>query len=91
ILPSGTSAKIDAQSWEWPAIFQWLQANGDIETAEMHRTFNCGIGMVIVVAEQNAETALKILNDNGEQAVCIGEIVADTTDGLSAEERVIIQ
>lgn len=74
VLPSHTQAVIDTKSWEWPAVFSWLQENGNVETEEMYRTFNCGVGMVLCVSSDNAEKALKHLNDAGETAWVIGSI-----------------
>ena len=74
VMPEYTRADIDSNSWQQPAIFDWLQKNGNIEKTEMYRTFNCGIGMVICVAEEDADKTLQSLKDNGEQAVRIGRI-----------------
>ncbi len=57
IMPEGSAIEIDQNSWDWPAIFNWLQEAGQIKTTEMLRTFNCGIGMCLVVDSQD-ETAL---------------------------------
>jgi phosphoribosylformylglycinamidine cyclo-ligase len=75
VLPEGVKAVIDANSWQRPAIFDWLQEQGNVEDMEMYRTFNNGIGMVIVVAENEVETALSTLNKLGEPASLIGEIM----------------
>jgi len=76
VMPDNTVATIQAGSWQVPAIFDWLQTQGAISDTEMHRTFNCGIGMVVVVAADNANAALEFLNNAGEQATIIGEIAA---------------
>ena len=55
VLPENTVAQIDAQAWELPKLFQWLQKAGNVEAQEMYRTFNCGIGMVVVVAAEDAD------------------------------------
>jgi len=75
ILPSGAQARIDVTSWQRPEIFGWLQNNGHVAENEMHRVFNCGIGMVIIVAARDAARAMAFLADAGEQARRIGEIV----------------
>jgi len=75
ILPPGTQARIDVTSWQRPEIFGWLQNNGHVAENEMHRVFNCGIGMVIIVAARDAARAMAFLADAGEQARRIGEIV----------------
>ncbi len=74
VLPKHTQAVIDTKSWKWPAVFSWLQENGNVETEEMYRTFNCGVGMVLCVSADNAEKTLKHLNDAGETAWVIGSI-----------------
>ncbi|RMF18920.1 MAG: phosphoribosylformylglycinamidine cyclo-ligase [Gammaproteobacteria bacterium] len=74
VLPEGAQAVVKAESWETPEIFRWLKAQGNIEDAEMYRTFNCGIGMVLVVPESAREQALSVLKGAGEQPVEIGRI-----------------
>jgi phosphoribosylformylglycinamidine cyclo-ligase len=56
-------------------VFEWLAQTGAIADAEMHRTFNCGIGMVVIVAGERADEALQLLTQAGEQAMLIGEVV----------------
>ncbi|WP_289303263.1 phosphoribosylformylglycinamidine cyclo-ligase [Methylophaga sp. UBA3996] len=74
VLPEGVKAVIDSGSWQRPAVFDWLQDNGNVTDKEMYRTFNNGIGMVIVVAENDVSEALAVLNSAGEQANLIGQI-----------------
>ena len=69
-------AEIDTSSWQPGAVFDWLQSHGNIETDEMRRTFNCGIGMVVVVAEDQVAGTLDALADGGENAARIGRIVS---------------
>ena len=76
MLPAGVQARIDASAWQRPEIFAWLQRHGRVAESEMHRVFNCGIGMAIVVAAQDARQAIDFLASAGEQARRIGEIVA---------------
>jgi phosphoribosylformylglycinamidine cyclo-ligase len=76
VLPQGTRAVIEAHAWIRPAIFDWLQREGRVESAEMYRTFNCGIGMVAVCGADDAERAIALLEHAGERAVCIGRIEA---------------
>lgn len=78
VLPEKTCAQINRSSWTMPAIFEWLQTQGNVEINEMYRTFNCGVGMVLVVAADELDKALTILKDLGEEAWHLGEIV--TTD-----------
>ena len=74
VLPKNTKAVIDEKSWEWPSVFNWLQEKGNIDTYEMYRTFNCGVGMVIALPLEQVETALAILKQAGENAWLIGHI-----------------
>ncbi|PRM16191.1 Phosphoribosylformylglycinamidine cyclo-ligase [Haemophilus influenzae] len=74
VLPDNTKAVIDESSWQWPAIFNWLQEKGNISRYEMYRTFNCGVGMVIALPEKEVETALALLEQAGEKAWIIGKI-----------------
>ncbi|HEY9018415.1 phosphoribosylformylglycinamidine cyclo-ligase [Thiomicrospira sp.] len=76
VLPDHTCAKIHTQSWQRPAVFDWLQEAGNVEYVEMHRTFNCGIGMVIAVDSKDQDKALELLAQLGETAQVIGEIVS---------------
>ena len=75
VLPSHLAAKIDSTSWELPEIFQWLQAEGNIDITEMYRVLNCGVGMVIVVPESKSQLTIDHLNTCGEKAWLIGEVV----------------
>lgn len=74
VLPPYTCADIDTHSWQWPSIFKWLQDQGGVETNEMYRTFNCGVGMVICVAAEYVDKALALLNLAGENAWVLGSI-----------------
>ncbi len=85
VLPEHTKAIIDTTTWEYPAVFQWLQEKGNISATEMHRTFNCGIGMVICVPASETDTALGLLSAAGETAMVIGAI-ASAEDGDEAIE-----
>ena len=74
VLPKNTKAVIDEKSWKWPSVFNWLQEKGNIDTYEMYRTFNCGVGMVIALPQEQVDTALAILKQAGENAWLIGHI-----------------
>lgn len=78
VLPEGLAARVDTQSWQRPAIFDWLASEGNISPADMWLTFNCGVGMVACVPAAHAEAALTTLNNAGEQAWRLGEIVSST-------------
>ena len=75
-LPSGFGARIDLTSWTVPSVFRWLSENGPVDRAEMLRTFNCGIGMVLIVAEEHADSIADLMNSAGEQVIRIGEIAS---------------
>ena len=77
VMPAGTRAYIDGNSWDIPPVFTWLQQQGRIETAELYRTFNCGVGMVLVVAAGDAARVIDSLKDSGEQAWALGRIEAN--------------
>ncbi|MGL5800345.1 MAG: phosphoribosylformylglycinamidine cyclo-ligase [Plesiomonas sp.] len=87
VLPENTKAVIDESSWQWPAIFHWLQENGNVSTHEMYRTFNCGVGIIIALPLAEVENALKILTSAGEKAWQIGIIETAT----SHEQQVVIR
>ena len=87
VLPEGTKAVIDGNSWEWPVIFKWLQEKGNVDTHEMYRTFNCGVGLVVALPQDQAEAAVKLLNAEGENAWVIGEIA----QAEAGEEQVEIK
>lgn len=76
VLPAGMRARIDSSSWDWPPVFTWLQEQGQVETAEMYRTFNCGVGLVLVVPPEALDQALALLESAGERAWLLGEIEA---------------
>lgn len=88
VLPNGTRAHIDTQSWTWPALFQFLQQQGNVDTYEMYRTFNCGVGMVLVVAADQVDTALAHLAAAGETAWVMGRIEADAASTTDADDTV---
>jgi len=74
VLPENTKAVIDGSSWQWPEVFNWLQKSGNVETYEMYRTFNCGVGMIIALPQDQVESALALLKAEGENAWLIGQI-----------------
>ncbi|MEK9497738.1 phosphoribosylformylglycinamidine cyclo-ligase [Photorhabdus sp. P32] len=87
VLPENTQAQINESSWQWPAIFNWLQQTGNVSRHEMYRTFNCGVGMVIALPPTAVEQAIELLTAAGEKAWHIGTI-ATLKEG---EQQVIIQ
>ena len=65
-LPDGLRARLDARQWPAPPVFRWLREAGQVPTEDMLRTFNCGLGMIVVVAQRDAATVAKALTDAGE-------------------------
>ncbi|MCC6193895.1 MAG: phosphoribosylformylglycinamidine cyclo-ligase [Burkholderiales bacterium] len=76
MLPAGLQARLSLRSWPRPSIFSWLQRHGRVADEEMHRVFNCGIGMALVVAPAHADRALAALAAEGERAYRIGSVAA---------------
>jgi len=74
VMPNNTQAVIDANAWQMPEVFSWLQQNGNVEINEMYRTFNCGIGMVLCIAATDVNQTLELLHDAGEEAFLLGSI-----------------
>lgn len=74
VLPNHTQANIERSSWQLPAVFEWLQESGNIKDEEMFRTFNCGVGMVLSIKPEDADTAIQQLEASGETAWVIGSI-----------------
>ena len=74
VLPDACGVTLQRQAWHRDPVFEWLQRTGGIADAEMHRTFNCGIGMVAIIARSDAEVALGLLRASGETATVIGEV-----------------
>jgi phosphoribosylformylglycinamidine cyclo-ligase len=84
VLPHGTSAVVDASAWEIPPIFRWLQRNGQVPIDDMMRTFNMGVGLIIVTAREKAEALLEELAARGgRDARVIGEIVPGEPPSVS--------
>jgi phosphoribosylformylglycinamidine cyclo-ligase len=75
VLPDNVQAVLQRQSWEMPKLFQWLQQQGGVDDAEMHRVFNCGIGMAIVMSASDATAAIAHLKEQGLSAWQIGNVV----------------
>ena len=87
VLPRGCDALLHGSSWPKPPLFDWLAREGGVDGAEMLRVFNCGIGMVVVVAPGDADKAMRQLAAAGERVFRIGEIVP--AQGASPQARVI--
>ncbi|QNA90592.1 phosphoribosylformylglycinamidine cyclo-ligase [Massilia sp. Dwa41.01b] len=76
VLQENLTAVLDSTSWTMPPLFGWLQQHGGVADAEMHRVFNCGIGMTVIVSQENADAAMAQLQAAGETVYRIGEIRA---------------
>ena len=74
-LPEGLTVEIDTASWQQGPVFDWLMSTGNIERAEMRRTFNCGVGMVAIVSAADADAAIQCLNSAGESAWQLGTVM----------------
>ncbi|MDT0496251.1 phosphoribosylformylglycinamidine cyclo-ligase [Algiphilus sp. W345] len=76
VFPDGCGAAIDTASWQWPELFSWLQQEGNVAVEEMYRTFNCGVGFVLVVPPQGLEATLEHFMRRGLAPWVIGQIIA---------------
>jgi len=76
VLPAGLTAEVQRDSWQMPALFRWMQQTGNIADSEMYKTFNCGIGMVIIVDANDADAATAFLREQGETVWQIGKVRA---------------
>jgi len=74
VIPDNVQVVIDTRSWTLPFIFEWLQKEGNIESQEMYRTFNCGVGMVVSVSGKDKDVAINCLQASGETAWEIGRL-----------------
>ncbi len=91
VLPNGAQAVVNEASWEWPELFKLLQREGGVEQFEMYRTFNCGVGMVLVVDAADADKTVERLNSLGEKAFTMGHIAdnAESVEGADEKIRVV--
>ncbi|MBC7952268.1 MAG: phosphoribosylformylglycinamidine cyclo-ligase [Rhodospirillaceae bacterium] len=85
VLPDGVVAQIDATAWTLPPVFQWLAKEGGVASHEMARTFNCGIGMVVVVDAAKTAEAIRILTEGGETVFTIGTMRARQGDEAQSQ------
>ena len=80
VLPENCHAVVQESAWQWPELFTWMMETANIERAEMYRTFNCGVGMILAVNENDVEKTIAHLNAQGETAFLLGEIKAGAAD-----------
>ena len=81
VLNDGQGAEIDLSAWDLPPVFSWLADKGGLDEGEMLKTFNCGIGMIVVVAQDRADALTQVLRDAGETVCVLGRVTAG--DGVS--------
>ena len=85
VLPAGLAAHVDLVTWQAPAVFDWLQRAGNLDDVEMLRTFNCGIGMVVIAARDRTDEVMAALKGAGEHPIRIGEV--ETGRGVKTEAK----
>jgi phosphoribosylamine--glycine ligase/phosphoribosylformylglycinamidine cyclo-ligase len=87
VLPEHLSVKLDAKNWPLLPVFKWLKSTGGIENHELARTFNCGIGMVLVASKESASIIIENLKSEGEAIFTLGQVVPT----IRGSERVQIE
>lgn len=85
VLPKGIGAKLDLTKVSPPAVFGWLSSQGGVAESEMLRTFNCGVGMVVVVSSDKADDVIAVLEANGESVIRMGELIQDDKSEVTYE------
>mgnify|MGYP003112098497 CR=1 FL=1 len=85
VLPDDCKAIVKSDTWQWPVVFDWLMENGNISQFEMYRTFNCGVGMIVALPADKVDSALELLNAEGEKAWLIGNIAKRNGDEEQVE------
>jgi phosphoribosylformylglycinamidine cyclo-ligase len=87
VLPGNVVADLDSKTWHTPKLFAWLREQGNVAEQEMFRTFNCGIGMVVIVSKDDAAKAISQLTAAGETVWAIGHIRARQGDEAQTQVR----
>ena len=87
VLPANVVADLDSKTWHTPKLFDWLRERGNVAAQEMFRTFNCGIGRVVVVSRDDSGKAIKQLQDAGETVWAIGHIRARQGDEAQTQVK----
>jgi phosphoribosylformylglycinamidine cyclo-ligase len=87
VLPNNLAVRLDSNSWNQPEIFKWLQTEGKIDTKEMHRVLNCGVGMVVIIPKNSSSKAIEHLTECGEKAWLIGEVIPSTGEQVIFTKR----
>jgi phosphoribosylformylglycinamidine cyclo-ligase len=78
VIPDGLEVVLERKSWRREPVFEWLQQQGRVPDAEMYRVFNCGIGMTVQLAASDADNAIRLLREAGQEALVIGEVRSGT-------------
>ena len=76
VLPDGLGAEVEASSWRWPPVFEWLAQRGPVDEDEMWRAFNCGVGMVAIMPPDAADAAIALLTERGVESWRLGQLYA---------------
>lgn len=76
VLPSGMGCYVNARAWELPPVFKWLMKEGGVQPLEMARTFNNGMGMILIVSPDNVVKVARTIQASGEQVYSVGEVIA---------------
>ncbi len=87
VLPEGLGADLDAAAWDMPGVFHWLAEAGSIAEEEMARTFNCGIGMAVMVEASRADDLIRVFTEHGETVSTIGRVVGRAGGGVAIANR----
>ncbi len=87
VMPEDVAARIDLSAFEAPPVFDWLAKTGKLDDAEMLRTFNCGIGMVVVAAKSRTDEVLAALKSAGEEPIVIGDVIPPTGEKSEAKGK----
>jgi phosphoribosylformylglycinamidine cyclo-ligase len=94
VLPADVAVRIDAKSWSRPRIFGWMAGVGEMEASDMARTFNCGLGLVVIVDAAKADSIIAVLKAEGETAQNIGSVqkrVGDETQVIIDNQDALLQ
>ena len=83
VLPDGLGVSVDLSSWDLPPVFQWLAKTGGMDAGEMLKTFNCGIGMVLIVAADQKDALTDVLRDAGETVYDMGTVTSGAMVGYT--------
>jgi phosphoribosylformylglycinamidine cyclo-ligase len=86
-MPKDVATRINLSSFDAPAVFEWMGKTGNISDAELLRTFNCGIGMVVVASKSRADDVMTALKASGEEPIVIGDVIPPTGEKSEAKGK----